>query len=640
MKFLISTLDFFPSRGWTLLLLSIVTTICIPFFLFAQPIDTWLTGILSRTDDAGVLATLITAALTLDVFLPIPSSLVNTAAGALLGFTFGTLASWLGLTLGAIVGYGTGYYGRALVTWKLVGRRDHERSLQLSQGIGFGSVISMRAVPVLAETSTIAAGIGRLPFLRFLAAVSLANLAIAATYAAIGAFAFETNSFLLAVAAAMGVPIAAFGLYRLYRRHGPSRKSPPQTAAVEGASTSAQPSAPPRPLLPQHATALVEQRFSIDYTYPVAFTRGLFDIGNPLLGEIVRRKEPAKRPRLTVLIDHGVAQAYPELSERIPAYLYHHDIELTSGGALHLVEGGEAIKHGFDHLGPIYSRLQGEAIDRHSFVLVIGGGAVLDAVGFAAATAHRGLRLIRVPTTVLGQNDSGVGVKNAVNLNGVKNYAGTFAPPFAVLNDFDFLTRLPHRARLAGISEAVKVALIRDGAFFRWLEANAAALARFEPQAEEHMIRRSGELHMHQIAHGGDPFEMGSARPLDFGHWAAHKLEALTGYELPHGEAVAIGIALDARYSVLAGLSDEGEDERIVSLLEAITLPVWHPDLVRSGEDGRLALLAGLDDFREHLGGELTITLLREIGVGIEVNAMDSALVAQAIDWLAARKAS
>ena len=203
------------------------------------------------------------------------------------------------------------------------------------------------------------------------------------------------------------------------------------------------------------------------------------------------------------------------------------------------------------------------SIDRQSFALAVGGGAVLDAVGFAAAIFHRGVRHIRCPTTVLAQADSGVGVKNAINAFGLKNLLGTFAPPFAVINDSAFLDKLPARDKRAGIAEAVKVALIRDADFFTWLEAEAEALARFAPNVLDTLVRRCALLHMRQIAHGGDPFEMGSARPLDYGHWAAHKLEMLTRNALRHGEAVAIGIALDARYSVLAGLLPEGEELRI-----------------------------------------------------------------------------
>jgi 3-dehydroquinate synthase len=153
------------------------------------------------------------------------------------------------------------------------------------------------------------------------------------------------------------------------------------------------------------------------------------------------------------------------------------------------------------------------------------------------------------------------------------------------------------------------------------------------------MIRRCAELHMRQIAQGGDPFETGSARPLDFGHWAAHKLEGLTRHHLRHGEAVAIGIALDARYSVLAGLLAPGEELRIAALLEHLGFRLYHPALAqRQGGDGPLAVLAGLREFREHLGGELTVTLIDAIGSGVEVNRMDHALIEQAIGWLAERR--
>jgi len=186
----------------------------------------------------------------------------------------------------------------------------------------------------------------------------------------------------------------------------------------------------------------------------------------------------------------------------------------------------------------------------------------------------------------------------------------------------------------------VKVALIRDGEFFVWLERQADDLAVFERPAMARMIRRCAELHMHQIAHGGDPFEMGSARPLDYGHWAAHKLETLTRHHLRHGEAVAIGMALDARYSVLAGHLAEGVEERICFLLEHLGFRLWHPALGNKTTEGRHAVLVGLPEFREHLGGELTITLLSDIGIGVEVHGMDEARVLEAMHWLEARESS
>jgi len=259
---------------------------------------------------------------------------------------------------------------------------------------------------------------------------------------------------------------------------------------------------------------------------------------------------------------------------------------------------------------------------------------MLDAVGYAAATTHRGVRIIRVPTTVLSQNDSGVGVKNGINAFGAKNFLGTFAPPFAVINDSDFLRTLEPRDQRAGMAEAIKVGLIRDARFFEWLEQNVNALAVFEPEAMAAQIRWAAEIHLQHIASAGDPFETGNARPLDFGHWAAHKLEALTHHALRHGEAVAIGMALDCRYSLEAGLLSAADCDRILDLLRGLGFSLWSDALDELGSDGQRAVLGGLRDFQEHLGGELSVTLLTGIGERIEAHEMDSKLIGRAIDFL------
>ncbi|MGH6916891.1 MAG: 3-dehydroquinate synthase, partial [Geminicoccaceae bacterium] len=297
------------------------------------------------------------------------------------------------------------------------------------------------------------------------------------------------------------------------------------------------------------AVSCYTQRFTVTYEYPVHFTERLFAPDNPLLADVVARLEPARRHRCLAFIDEGLLGSRPELPDEIAAYARHYPARLALIARPITVPGGERVKNELFCLEQMQNHLLDHRIDRHSYVIAIGGGAMLDAVGLVAATTHRGIRLIRVPTTVLAQDDSGVGVKNGVNLLGVKNFVGTFAPPFAVLNDIDLLARLPDRDKIAGMAEAVKVALIRDEKFFAWLERHAEDLVTFRRPALARMIRRCAELHMHQIAHGGDPFETGSARPLDYGHWSAHKLETLTRHHVRHGEAVAIGVALDARYS-------------------------------------------------------------------------------------------
>jgi 3-dehydroquinate synthase len=325
------------------------------------------------------------------------------------------------------------------------------------------------------------------------------------------------------------------------------------------------------------------------------------------------------------------------LAPEIEAYFGAHPQRLQLVGPPVRVTGGEVVKNDWSRVVEILELIHRHHIDRHNYVVVVGGGALLDMVGLAAATAHRGVRLIRIPTTTLAQDDSGVGVKNGVNAFGKKNFIGTFAPPFAVINDFDLLASLSDRDKRAGYIEAVKVACIRDAEFFVGLENDASALARFEAEPMKRLIRRSAELHLNHIANGGDPFEMGSARPLDFGHWAAHKLEQMSGYRLRHGEAVAIGIALDVLYSVRQGLLARPAAERILSLLERLGFTLYDSELESISASGELGVLGGLEEFREHLGGELTITLLSDIGCGVEVHSIEIEHVRQALQDLETR---
>ena len=380
------------------------------------------------------------------------------------------------------------------------------------------------------------------------------------------------------------------------------------------------------------------QKFDVPYEFPVCFTEDVFNKNNRILLDIICRKEKDKKHNIIFFIDEGITKFNQDLIGNLKQYIENFNTSLHLVTKPILVPGGEKIKSNLYFIEQIQENINQYNIDRHSYVIAIGGGAVLDAVGLVAATSHRGIRHIRIPTTVLSQNDSGVGVKNGVNLFGSKNYVGTFAPPFAVINDINFISNLSERDKIAGMAEAVKVALIRDKFFFNWLEKNCEKLALFEKTEMKQMIRRCAELHMHQISNGGDPFEMGSARPLDFGHWSAHKLESMTNYRLRHGEAVAIGIALDARYSVLVGMLKNGMEERICCLLEYLGFNLWNIAIEKRNIHNGLELIKGLKDFQEHLGGQLTITLLKEIGMGFEVNEIDISIVEESIKWLKNRQ--
>jgi 3-dehydroquinate synthase len=377
--------------------------------------------------------------------------------------------------------------------------------------------------------------------------------------------------------------------------------------------------------------------FAVPFRYSVHFTEGVLDPANTVLLQALRQKEPSRRHRVLAVVDEGVAQAHPELCNQLRRYAAVHADGMQLLGEPLVVPGGERCKNDPALVTGLHERMAAVGLDRQSFCLAIGGGAVLDMVGFAAATCHRGVRLVRVPTTVLGQNDSGVGVKNGVNALGMKNFVGSFAVPFAVINDFTFLSTLSRRDRVAGMAEAVKVALVRDAGFFDWLCDNASALARLEPAATAHMIRHCARLHAEHIAGGGDPFELGSARPLDYGHWAAHKLESLTQHRLRHGEAVGIGLALDSRYAMELGMLPAAAYERIERLLLTLGFRLYDPALDLRDREGRLLVLEGLREFREHLGGELTISLLERPGRARDVHEMDAAVVARCIRWLTER---
>ena len=374
----------------------------------------------------------------------------------------------------------------------------------------------------------------------------------------------------------------------------------------------------------------LQQSFSVTFEYKVFFTTHLFDPKNTLLQEFLRvEKKSETPPRILIALDENVARCHPYLIDAIRSYFSPHP-------SLHLVDeilvlpGGEAAKNNETLFQTILSAIHIHGIDRHSYVVGIGGGSLLDLVGYAAAVSHRGVRHVRIPTTVLAQNDSGVGVKNGINYFTKKNFLGTFAPPVAVFNDSHFLTTLSDADWRAGISEAIKVALIKDVSFFEWLKATAETLVSRDMAAMQYLIKRCAELHMEHIR-SGDPFETGSSRPLDFGHWSAHKLEQLTNFTIRHGEAVAIGMALDCTYSHLSGRLSEEAWRSILQLIQAFGFAITHP-LLNTGDNG--AVLDGLNEFREHLGGKLTIMLLNAIGKGEEVHEMDEALIRQAMALL------
>jgi 3-dehydroquinate synthase len=384
-------------------------------------------------------------------------------------------------------------------------------------------------------------------------------------------------------------------------------------------------------------TTTLQQSVTVKFKYDVHFTTDLFAPENLLLRNVLSQQNDAMVPSsFIVVVDGGLFENDPTLVDRIQAYARHHQDVLDLKQSPVVISGGEVVKNSPLQVLALQQLIHDVKLCRHSYVIAIGGGAVLDMVGYAAATAHRGVRLVRIPTTVLAQDDSGVGVKNGINAFGKKNFLGTFTPPYAVINDAAFLVKLPQRDWIAGIAEAVKVALIKDVEFFNWIEQQVSALVDRNLQVMQQLIYRSCQHHLQHIGTYGDPFEMGSSRPLDFGHWSAHRLEHLTQYRLRHGEAVVIGMALDSTYSYLNGNLPKAQWQRILSLLQGLGFVIWVPELSDYCEqpEHQQSVFRGLSEFQEHLGGLLTLMLLQEIGQGFEVHEVDISLYQQAITML------
>ena len=373
-----------------------------------------------------------------------------------------------------------------------------------------------------------------------------------------------------------------------------------------------------------------QQAFDVSFQIPAVhrlrFTDDVLGSDHRQLLDILEPSE-AGRAKVQFWIDEDVARANPRIETRLKAFVDAHSDRLTRVGPIQKVPGGEAIKNDIHILERMLKVFNAADLDRRSYVVVVGGGAVLDAVGFAAAIAHRGLRLVRLPTTTLAQADSGVGVKNGVNLFGKKNWIGSFAVPWAVINDFRLLETLSDRDFVCGFSEAVKVSLLKDAELFDQLCDHAEGISERDPEVVSPLIRKSALWHLRHITAGGDPFEALEARPLDFGHWSAHKLEPMSDFQIRHGEAVAIGVAIDTVYSSLVLGLPKAIADRVLECLKSLGFSLVSPFLADT-----LTLFAGLEEFRQHLGGRLTLTMLRDVADPIEVHEVDQEKMCAAIE--------
>lgn len=376
----------------------------------------------------------------------------------------------------------------------------------------------------------------------------------------------------------------------------------------------------------------VDVAFSVPQIHRLRFTHDLSGADFKVLLDVLQAGH-AGPPKVCVVVDRDVAAA-GSFTHSIAQRLRQTDLvdligHVDGSPVACVLDGGESVKNDDVAVNEVLRMIHQNNLDRRSYLVVIGGGAILDAVGYAAAIAHRGIRLVRIPSTTLSQDDSGVGVKNAINQFGKKNWIGTFAVPWAVINDLSILRTLPDREFRNGFSEAVKVSLLKSRRDFDFLCSNAAAIRGRDNDVAFEVIKRSCRWHLNHITQGGDPFEALEARPLDFGHWSAHRIEPMSDYKLRHGEAVGIGVALDCIYSSMVhGLPRESA-MAVCRCMHDLGLSLWHKTL----EDAD-AVLDGLEEFRQHLGGRLTITMLNDVADPIDVHEIDRDAMSAAIKIL------
>lgn len=376
----------------------------------------------------------------------------------------------------------------------------------------------------------------------------------------------------------------------------------------------------------------IKQSFKIDFNYNIFFTKNLFDIKNKLLINILNKEDKNKK-KILIFIDRNVAKLHKTLLKNIQLYTdkYKNHINLKCHPIL--ITGGEKIKNHYLLAKCIYNIINKYKICRKSYIMAIGGGTIQDLIGYIASTAHRGIKLIRIPTTVLSQDDSGIGVKNGINFLNKKNFIGCFDIPFAVINDFTFLKSLNNKILIEGISEAIKVSLIKDETLFHYIEKYTKQITERKQEYLEEIIYNCAKLHAEHISKNGDPFEKLSSRPLDFGHWSAHKIESLSKYKISHGNAVSIGIALDCTYSYLIKLLSKLEWKRIIKTLINLNLPIYSKELTIIKNNNQI-IFNGIEEFREHLGGKLTITLIKKIGNKLDVHHINKFLYKKSIKIL------
>ncbi len=379
---------------------------------------------------------------------------------------------------------------------------------------------------------------------------------------------------------------------------------------------------------------LILHKLSHPIAYPVVFTENVFDPDNRALVDALDRLKENRVHRAMVFIDSNVADAQPELIQQIIQYFEAHGDDIELAEEPRVIPGGEIIKNDMDVVGPMISAMIDAHLCRHSYAIIVGGGAVLDTVGLAASLMRRGIRVVRIPTTLYAQINAGLGLEVSVNFDGRKNSVGAFAPPFAVINDWQFFYSLPDRDWLSGVTEAFRLAILFDGEWFDELYSMLNVLPQRRSEDLAYVLSRTAQIYLGALESASDPLEEHSGRPLDLGHWSAYKLESISAFEIPHAEATAMGVLIDACYASRQGWLSNADFERIYTAYAQLGVPLWFPELEEVSADGNLSIFHGIPDFQEHKGGILSIPFPTGLGSTRQEYLIDLAVMEEVFEQL------
>jgi 3-dehydroquinate synthase len=311
----------------------------------------------------------------------------------------------------------------------------------------------------------------------------------------------------------------------------------------------------------------IRLRRTLDESHEIRIGRGL----GPRISVDLRRRDPARR--YVVVTDSHLA-AGP--GRRLLGFLRRRGLHTD----LLVIPAGEAHKSRRVR-DALEDRLVDLGADRDTALVALGGGVVGDVAGFVAATFHRGIPIIQIPTTLVGMVDSSIGGKTAINLPAGKNLVGAYHQPVAIYIDVDYLKTLPDRPFRSGLAEVVKYGVVADARLFEALERQPDRVLRRDPEVLSRLIEACCRIKARIVSR--DPREAGRRLILNFGHTIGHALETLTRYRLAHGEAVAIGMVTEARIAGAAGLAPRDLAVRLRSLLERLGLPAAIPARLTPG---------------------------------------------------------